>query len=146
MLVLYGGLGEHHEIAIDGKGSRCGRDEVIDGSDVQIEKGDGYTIVSWDVTENRQVVRVLHNLYIYLVGMYNIPPFPWTLYIISVKFVSCVAQSASDAHQFVMKPTTSGSRPPARAPTTELRISSSKRATCCGQAMSKATMSTWWET
>ncbi|KAL2754926.1 glycoside hydrolase family 35 protein [Sodiomyces alcalophilus JCM 7366] len=79
VLVLYGGLGEHHEIAIDGKGSRCNGNRIIEGSDVQFEDGDGYTIVAWDVTESRKVVRVHGSLYIYLLARneaYNfwVPP------------------------------------------------------------------------
>ncbi|KAM0327577.1 hypothetical protein ACHAQA_005870 [Verticillium albo-atrum] len=64
VLVLYGGPEEHHEIAIEGSGSDG--DELLEGSDVKIEEADGYTIVAWDVTTDRKVVRVHENLYIYL--------------------------------------------------------------------------------
>ncbi|EEY23389.1 beta-galactosidase [Verticillium alfalfae VaMs.102] len=65
VLVLYGGPDEHHEIAIEGAGSADS--EVLEGSGVKIEDRDGYTIVAWDVTTHRKLVRVHQDLYIYLV-------------------------------------------------------------------------------
>ncbi|KAG7135028.1 beta-galactosidase A like protein [Verticillium longisporum] len=65
VLVLYGGPDEHHEIAIGGAGSADS--EVLEGSGVKIEDGDNHTIVAWDVTTDRKLVRVHRDLYIYLV-------------------------------------------------------------------------------
>lgn len=81
VLVLYGGPNEHHEIAIEGKGSDD--DEVLEGDNVELhEHDDGYTVVSWDIsedTEDRKVVKVHDDFYIYLLNRneaYNfwVPP------------------------------------------------------------------------
>ena len=43
-------------------------DDVIEGSDVTIEQKDGYTVLGWAVSDERKVVRVHKNLYVYLLS------------------------------------------------------------------------------
>ena len=66
VLVVYGGLDEHHEIAVQGSGSN--NDNVIEGSDVTITSKNGLTILGWAVSDERKVVRVHKDLYIYLLS------------------------------------------------------------------------------
>ncbi|KAM0530735.1 hypothetical protein ACHAP9_000917 [Verticillium nonalfalfae] len=75
VLVVYGGPNEHHELAVEGKGDA----EVIEGSDVETDQKDGYTILNWEVTEDRKVVRVHKDLYVYILNRneaynYWVPP------------------------------------------------------------------------
>ncbi|RYO74978.1 hypothetical protein DL766_009099 [Monosporascus sp. MC13-8B] len=79
VLVVYGGPDEHHELAVEGRGSDD--DEVVEGSDVTVEQKDGYTILGWAVSSERKVVRVHGNFYVYLLDRneaYNfwVPPEP----------------------------------------------------------------------
>lgn len=73
ILVLYGGPNEHHEIAVEGKGSDS--DKVLEGDNVKIQQSsDGYTIVSWDISddvEDRKIVRVHGDFYIYLLSKFT---------------------------------------------------------------------------
>ncbi|WYZ36897.1 hypothetical protein EsH8_II_000403 [Colletotrichum jinshuiense] len=66
VLVVYGGADEHHELAVEGDGSNASDDDVIEGSDVTIEQKDGYTVLGWAVSDERKVVRVHGDLYVYL--------------------------------------------------------------------------------
>ncbi|TEA09861.1 putative beta-galactosidase A [Colletotrichum sidae] len=65
VLVVYGGAGEHHELAVEGDNGEVTEDDVIEGSDVTIEAKDGFTVLGWAVSDERKVVRV-GDLYIYL--------------------------------------------------------------------------------
>lgn len=69
ILVLYGGPNEHHEIAIENDGSDY---NALQGQkDVKVKKADNYTIISWDISddaEDRKVVRVHGDFYIYLLS------------------------------------------------------------------------------
>ncbi|KXH56688.1 glycosyl hydrolase family 35 [Colletotrichum salicis] len=66
VLVVYGGADEHHELAIEGEQADVTDENVIEGSDVTIEQKDGYTVLGWAVSDERKVVRVHENLYVYL--------------------------------------------------------------------------------
>ncbi|KAH7363213.1 beta-galactosidase [Plectosphaerella cucumerina] len=81
ILVLYGGPNEHHEVAVEGKGSDS--DKVLEGEKVEIKQSsDGYTIISWDISadvEDRKIVKIHDDFYIYLLNRneaYNfwVPP------------------------------------------------------------------------
>ncbi|KFA69908.1 hypothetical protein S40285_07457 [Stachybotrys chlorohalonatus IBT 40285] len=86
VLVLYGGPNEHHEIAVEGRSGNDKRQEgfEVEGENVTVEQAaDGdYTIISWDISddvEDRKVVRVNGNFYIYMLNRneaYNfwVPP------------------------------------------------------------------------
>nr|XP_036579971.1 beta-galactosidase precursor [Colletotrichum truncatum]KAF6787727.1 beta-galactosidase precursor [Colletotrichum truncatum] len=79
VLVVYGGPDEHHELAVEGDQGDVTDDDVIEGSDVTIEQKEGYTILGWAVSDERKVVRVHKNLYVYLLSRneaYNfwVPP------------------------------------------------------------------------
>lgn len=71
VLVLYGGPNEHHEIAFRGKGNK--NDKVLEGENVEISESEkGYTIVSWDISEDsqdRKVLEIHNNFYVYLLSM-----------------------------------------------------------------------------
>ncbi|KAK1968963.1 family 35 glycosyl hydrolase [Colletotrichum sublineola] len=66
VLVVYGGAGEYHELAVEGEEPDVTDENVIEGSDVTIEHKDGYTVLGWAVSDERKVVRVQESLYIYL--------------------------------------------------------------------------------
>ena len=62
VLVVYGGAGETHELAIQAAGAN-----VIEGSGVTITNGTNNTVVlNYDVTPDRNVVQVGDNLFVYL--------------------------------------------------------------------------------
>ncbi|GKT56622.1 glycoside hydrolase family 35 protein [Colletotrichum tofieldiae] len=66
VLIVYGGADEHHELAVEGEQADVTDENVIEGSDVSIEQKRGYTVIGWAVSDERKVVRVHENLYIYL--------------------------------------------------------------------------------
>jgi hypothetical protein len=70
VLLLYGGPNEHHEIAIEVDGEE--EISTLQGVDVQTQRhDDGYTIIAWDISddvEDRKVVRVQSDFYIYLLS------------------------------------------------------------------------------
>ncbi|OHW89603.1 glycosyl hydrolase family 35 protein [Colletotrichum incanum] len=66
VLIVYGGADEHHELAVEGEQADVTDENVIEGSDVSIEQKRGYTVLGWAVSDERKVVRVHENLYIYL--------------------------------------------------------------------------------
>lgn len=68
MLIVYGGADEHHELAIEGEQADVTDANVIEGSDVTIEQKDGYTVLGWAVSDERKVVRVHENFYVYLLS------------------------------------------------------------------------------
>lgn len=61
VLILYGGKGEHREVAVEASEATA-----VEGQDVKIDDVDGYTVLGWDDTDDRNLVRVGENLYIYL--------------------------------------------------------------------------------
>lgn len=69
--MVYGGAGEHHELAVEGDQGEIADEDVIEGSDVTIEQKDGYTILGWAVSDERKVVRVHKNLYVYLLSKFH---------------------------------------------------------------------------
>ncbi|KAK2028439.1 family 35 glycosyl hydrolase [Colletotrichum zoysiae] len=66
VLVVYGGAGEHHELAVEGEEVDVTDENVIEGSDVTVEQKDGYTVLGWAVSDKRKVIRVHGSLYVYL--------------------------------------------------------------------------------
>jgi hypothetical protein len=74
VLVLYGGPNEHHEIAVEARSDRRNKSKDFDaqGQNVKISHADDdYTIISWDISDDvddRKVVRVNGNFYIYLLN------------------------------------------------------------------------------
>jgi hypothetical protein len=72
-LILFGGPGEHHELAV--KLSASARGEVALEADpessVETAQHAGNAVISWDVSEERQVV-TLNGLEIILLGMYSL--------------------------------------------------------------------------
>lgn len=70
-LVLYGGPGEHHELAVSGRSSA----KVIEGSESgidskQIKKA---IVIGWDVSTTRRIVQV-GDLRVILLGKLTLPP------------------------------------------------------------------------
>lgn len=65
VLVLYGGPGEHHELAIASKSEAS----VIEGSqsDIKSKRIGSSVVISWDVSSTRRIVQV-DNLKIFLLG------------------------------------------------------------------------------
>ncbi|PGH09913.1 hypothetical protein AJ80_07625 [Polytolypa hystricis UAMH7299] len=63
VLVVYGGMGERHELAIVTESKLS----VAEGSseDVNIESADGYTIINWDTSSERRIVTA-GDLYIFI--------------------------------------------------------------------------------
>ena len=62
VLILYGGAGETHEVAVKGVSTS----QIVEGSGVATKVINGSLILKWQVTPNRKVVRVAENLFIYL--------------------------------------------------------------------------------
>lgn len=118
VLVLYGGPNEHHEIAVEGRSGNDKRQEgfEVEGENVTVEQAaDGdYTIISWDISddvEDRKVVRVNGNFYIYMLSKSTDPRMRILL-----------------TTQTAMRRTTSGFLQPAPAPTLARQTSSSRPA------------------
>ncbi|OCL03153.1 glycoside hydrolase family 35 protein [Glonium stellatum] len=61
VLIVYGGPGEQHEIAIQASSAT-----IVEGSGPTIVQKNGYSIVNWGVTPNRKIIKVNSNVYIYL--------------------------------------------------------------------------------
>lgn len=68
VLVLYGGPGEHHELAVSGKTSAS----VVEGSSsgITTKKKGNAVVIGWDVSSTRRIVEV-GELKILLLGMYS---------------------------------------------------------------------------
>ena len=64
VLVLYGGAGEQHEMALEGS-SGC---DIVEGDSATITKSKGVSTVNWTVNAPRKVVRYGKGLYVYLLG------------------------------------------------------------------------------
>lgn len=62
VLLVYGGIGEYHEIAIRGSPSAV----LIEGSGVNITSLNGATLISWTTTTNRRIVKVSRDLHVYI--------------------------------------------------------------------------------
>jgi Beta-galactosidase, domain 2 len=67
VLALYGGQGEHHELAISS--SSNAKASVVDGSKsgISTKTEDGQVIIAWDVPSTRTIVKV-DNLLVFLLG------------------------------------------------------------------------------
>ena len=65
VLIVYGGLGEHHEIAVSSKSEAT----MLNGqqSSILTRSVDGQSIISWDVSSSRVIVQV-EELLILLLG------------------------------------------------------------------------------
>ncbi|GAB7360574.1 hypothetical protein MBLNU230_g0458t1 [Neophaeotheca triangularis] len=64
VLVVYGGLGEHHELAV----SDGGKASTIEGSGVKTGDRDGATVLNWDVSEERRIVQLGCGLEIHILN------------------------------------------------------------------------------
>jgi hypothetical protein len=62
--VFYGGDGEVHEMAF----SDAPDATILSGSGVTIKEINGATVLNWQTSTSREIVRVNSNLYVYLVG------------------------------------------------------------------------------
>lgn len=62
--VLYGGDGEVHELAISGAPDAT----TLSGSGVTIKEVNGTTVLNWQCTTSREIVRINSDLYVYLIG------------------------------------------------------------------------------
>ena len=64
MLVVYGGPGEHHELAV----SNCGKASVVEGSGVKMGKKQGAVVLNWQTSTSRRIVSFGSGLFIYILG------------------------------------------------------------------------------
>lgn len=74
VLVVYGGPGERHELAV----SDGGEASVIEGEGIQTGNKNGTTVLNWETTSSRKVVQLSNGLHIYILDRntaYNY----WTL-------------------------------------------------------------------
>jgi hypothetical protein len=62
VLVVYGGEGEHHELAV----SNGGKATLSEGSGVKIGKKDGATVLNWQTSSSRRIVNLGCGLTIYV--------------------------------------------------------------------------------
>lgn len=71
VLIVYGGPGETHELAIEGAHSP----EIVEGdlSSIKFDNKSGSTVMQYAVTDHRSIVRLSNGLYVYLLGE-SIPP------------------------------------------------------------------------
>lgn len=64
VLVVWGGEGEHHELAVSGGVNAT----IVEGSGVKIGQNNGATILNWQTSSSRRVVSVGYGLYVYILG------------------------------------------------------------------------------
>lgn len=64
VLVVYGGPGEHHELAVSGSANAT----TVEGSGVKIGQKNGATILNWQTTSSRRVVSIANSLFVYILG------------------------------------------------------------------------------
>ena len=62
--VFYGGMGETHEMAFSGALNAT----VISGTDVAMKEINGATVLNWETSSSRKIVKVGSDLYVYLTG------------------------------------------------------------------------------
>ena len=62
VLVVYGGPGENHELAV----SNGGKAAIQEGSGVQVGKKDGATVLNWETSSSRRIVQLGRGLSIYI--------------------------------------------------------------------------------
>ena len=62
--VFYGGLDETHELAFSGAPNAT----IVAGSGVTMKEINGATILNWQTSNSRKIVKVESDLYIYLIG------------------------------------------------------------------------------
>jgi beta-galactosidase len=66
--VLYGGEGEVHEMAISGAPNVT----MVSGSGVTIKEINGATVLNWQVSSSRKILKVGSDLFVYLIGKFII--------------------------------------------------------------------------
>ena len=71
---MYGGLGEHHELAV----SNGGRARTTEGQGIKTGHRSGATILNWDVSSERRVVRMSCGLDIYILDRQSVYDY-WVL-------------------------------------------------------------------
>lgn len=71
VLVVYGGEGEHHELAVSGSANAT----IVEGAGVKIGQKGGATILNWETTSSRRVVSVANSLFVYILGTSRHPPY-----------------------------------------------------------------------
>jgi hypothetical protein len=64
VLVVYGGPGEHHELAV----SKGGEATIVEGSGVKTGKKSGATVLNWETSSSRRIVKLGCGLHIYILG------------------------------------------------------------------------------
>jgi len=64
VLIVYGGPGEHHEMGFSNSPST----KSIEGSGVQIGNVKGATVINWQTSPTRRVIKVGTNLFVYLLN------------------------------------------------------------------------------
>ncbi len=64
VLVVYGGENEHHELAV----TNGGKASTIEGSGIKTGEKDGATILNWQDSSERRIVKVGCGLDIYILG------------------------------------------------------------------------------
>ncbi|KAF2089080.1 glycoside hydrolase family 35 protein [Saccharata proteae CBS 121410] len=75
VLVVYGGPGEHHELAISGVAQATS----VEGSGVSTVSKDGSVILNWQTSSTRRVVKVEGDLYVYILEDRNSAYDYWVL-------------------------------------------------------------------
>lgn len=68
VLVVYGGPNEQHELAI----SDAGKAEVVEGSDVKSDKKGSATVLQFNTSPERRIVKLENGVFVYLLGKW--PP------------------------------------------------------------------------
>lgn len=83
VLVVYGGAGEHHEIAVSGSTKAS----VIENSssDITIKSKGKYVVIAWDASSTRRIVQV-GDLQLFLLGM----PSTCSSISICMKYTICI--------------------------------------------------------
>ena len=64
VLVVYGGVGEHHELAV----SNGGKATVREGDGIKVGKESGATVLNWQTSSSRRVVQLGCGITIYILG------------------------------------------------------------------------------
>ena len=66
ILVVYGGPGEHHELAV----SNGGKAKVVEGNGIKMGRKSGATVLNWQTSSSRRIINLACGLSIYIVGMF----------------------------------------------------------------------------
>ncbi|CAJ2501142.1 Uu.00g039950.m01.CDS01 [Anthostomella pinea] len=98
VLVVYGGPGEHHELAF----SNATHAAAVEGSGVTIAYKSGLVILNWAVSPSRKVVKVDEDLYVYILDRNSAYDY-WVLETSSVAGATpLVASNGSSSHSGVI--------------------------------------------